>query len=401
VFLSWGFSVDKLSFLLILLSFWLFFILSFVVKKYRLNKSKFVLLKKVLLGLSGFLILAFMSKDLLGFYVFFEISLIPLIAILVGWGYQVERVQALFYLFVYTIIGSFPLLFIFLYFFLENSLVWVRFFTQAKGGWRFSQRYIMFFLCFRFFIKLPAFGLHLWLPKAHVEAPGVGSIVLAALLLKIRVYGIFRSLFILSCRLRTKRFLVVFLLWGSCVRAIVALRQRDIKSLVAYSSVSHMGGIMAGILFFKRIALKGAFIVILAHGFCSSALFFLAAIHFEISGTRQILLVRGQIVFFLGAVCWWFLFLSANFSAPPFLSLFGEIFLFIQFCLCDLVVLFLFMLGGIFVARFCFFLFSSLVHGKVSFHKRFQVEKDSAHLVLIVHLIPLLFFVLNLDILRF
>jgi NADH-ubiquinone oxidoreductase chain 4 len=136
-----------------------------------------------------------------------------------------------------------------------------------------------------------------------VEAPGVGSIVLAALLLKIRVYGIFRSLFILRCRLRVKRFLVVFLLWGSCVRAIVALRQRDIKSLVAYSSISHMGGIMSGILFFKRIALKGAFIVILAHGFCSSALFFLAAIHFEIRGTRQILLVRGQIVFFLGAAC--------------------------------------------------------------------------------------------------
>lgn len=399
VFMDWGVLVDKISFLLLNLLFWLIFILIFFAKKYQLNN--FILFKKFLLLLGCFLFLAFILKDLIGFYIFFEISLIPLAALLAGWGYQVERVQAMFYLFMYTIVGSLPLLFIFLYFFLDSSLVWAKFLFQEKGGWGMSQTYMLSFVCFRFFIKLPAFGLHLWLPKAHVEAPVRGSIILAALLLKISIYGVYRIFFILGRFFSIKYFFIIFLLWGSCLRAVVALRQRDIKSIVAYSSVSHIGGILVGLFFIKMISFKGALIIILAHGFCSSALFYLANVCFEKANTRQIILARGQIRFFLNISYWWFLFLVANFSAPPFLSLFGEIMIFVQRCQLEPKLLIL--LGGarLLVARFCVFLFSRLMHGKTSYFKNFKQDMDILHLVTRFHIIPLLLIVFSLDLLSF
>jgi len=147
--------------------------------------------------------------------VFFEVSLIPLTFLIFGWGYQVERVQAAFYLFVYTIVGSLPLLLVFIIYkeTLEwFSALWHIFFVRHCGG---LSYYLFFFVCFGLLIKLPVFIFHLWLPKAHVEAPVIGSMVLAAVILKIRIYGIYRLFPLFKENLNRKFFFFkeIFNLW--------------------------------------------------------------------------------------------------------------------------------------------------------------------------------------------
>jgi NADH-ubiquinone oxidoreductase chain 4 len=165
--------------------------------------------------------------------------------------------------------------------------------------------FIAIFALLRFLIKLPVYGLHLWLPKAHVEAPVSGSMILAAILLKLALYGLYRFIIPL------KKFFFInlhslsrILIWRAFIRAIVAIRQSDAKSLVAYSSVSHMGVILVGVTLIGRVSVKGAVAIILAHGFCSSALFFLVNFHYERSGTRQLVLLRGQGTVFFGVIIW-------------------------------------------------------------------------------------------------
>jgi len=139
----------------------------------------------------------------------------------------------------------------------------------------FFFHFLFFFVSFRFFIKLPIYGVHLWLPKAHVEAPVAGSIILAAILLKLSRYGFYRVLFLFSFILK-KTFLLVslFLIFGALISGGIAITQRDIKSLIAYSSISHIGIIIGGGILITNISLKGIFLILLGHGFCSSALFF-------------------------------------------------------------------------------------------------------------------------------
>jgi len=138
-----------------------------------------------------------------------------------------------------------------------------------------------------------------------VEAPVSGSIILAAVLLKLRAYGFYRAVFILDSLFKMNYYyLLVLLLYGSFLRRVVAIRQSDLKSLIAYSSISHMGVILGGVLCLSSMSNKGAFVIILGHGFCSSALFFLVNFQYERSYSRQLLSLSGQIRFFLNVAFW-------------------------------------------------------------------------------------------------
>jgi NADH-ubiquinone oxidoreductase chain 4 len=236
---------------------------------------------------------------MLGFYMFFELSLLPLLFMIFGWGYQVERIQASFYLFFYTLVGSLPLLLTLLYFFNWARLLWLSFpLTVCSSFVSIFSVYAAILVSFRLIIKLPLYSLHLWLPKAHVEAPVAGSMVLAAILLKLRAYGFYRLLFFLIGFPYFLHFLLCLLVYGALISSIIALRQSDIKSLVAYSSIRHMGVILSGLLCLSSLSSKGALIILAGHAFCSSALFYLVNFHYERSHSRQIILLSGQINFF-------------------------------------------------------------------------------------------------------
>jgi len=387
---------DKINNILTTLSVWLFVILYLLSFKYKKN-SDFKKYKVVLWALLVCLYVSFLRGNILIFYIFFEISLVPLMLLILGWGYQRERVQASFYLFMYTLVGSLPLLMVLLVFFHKARLWWIVF---SIIKWQINFFYIFLlnvFIVLRFIIKLPAFGFHLWLPKAHVEAPASGSIILAAILLKFRAYGVYRIMFITGRRALLLSWWALFLLFGSFLSSVVAFSQNDIKSLVAFSSVSHIGAILAGVLFGFITSNMGRFIIMVTHGFCSSALFFIVGLFYEKRYSRQIVLQSGNINMYAGLRFWWFIFLAINFSAPPFVRLIGEVFIFFFSLSLNIRYVLILIGAGFFVAFFCIFFYRAIIHGKSSKSLHLLLVRDIFFFVLFVHLFPGFFLISKLE----
>lgn len=379
-------GADYYSMLLLSLSIWGAIGLLLVSFKYVID---FRLIRALSITLTFFLVFSFYSTDILGFYVFFELGLLPLLMIVLGWGYQVERVQATYYLFIYTIVGSLPLLVIFLYMHF-SSLIWLIFWFYAGD----FTIVIMLLIIFCFFIKFPIYFFHLWLPKAHVEAPVGGSIILAAVVLKLRGYGLFRFLVLFNNYFYFV-FLSFFVLMGAFFSAFICITQSDIKSLVAYSSIRHMGIVALGLFIFRGLGLKRRFVIILGHGFCSSMLFYLVNFHYERNIRRQLIVTRGQRNLFFYIIIFWFLFLAVNFRAPPFLNLWGELGVFFSVAENNYIV---FLIGIIrfIVAAYCVYIYRVILHGHGFKFMRFIGSMDIVFVLSLWHLTPLVTSILAL-----
>nr|BCD52217.1 NADH dehydrogenase subunit 4 [Strongyloides procyonis] len=276
-----------------------------------------VFFSKVLLIISFFY---FFCVNLFYLYVFFELSMIPIIILILGYGYQIEKVNSFFYLVFYTVFFSLPYLFV--YFNLGNSFVYGYF--DGFISWE-----MMFIISMAFMVKFPVFFFHLWLPKAHVEAPTSASILLAGLLLKFGTVGFVRIMKSLNyCHINYWFFFSVLGMFISC---FICVFQSDFKSLAAYSSIVHMNFLMFFLLFYGLYSKTGCFLMMISHGFTSSVMFYYIGEFYRSLGSRMIYFLNSFMTssfifsFFISLV-----FLS-NCGLPPSISFFCEFFCFTGF----------------------------------------------------------------------
>nr|YP_010137182.1 NADH dehydrogenase subunit 4 [Paraglenea fortunei]QWM97241.1 NADH dehydrogenase subunit 4 [Paraglenea fortunei] len=385
VSVSYFLGNDLLSFSLVLLSFWICSLMILASEKIFKLKNYSNLFLFVMVNLMISLFMAFSSMNLFIFYLFFEISLIPTLILIIGWGYQPERVEAGIYLLFYTLFVSLPMM-VAIFFYYENWFS-LDFYFLTK-----NLNFFMY-LCmnFVFLVKMPMFFVHLWLPKAHVEAPVSGSMILAGIMLKLGGYGLMRLLgLFLEIGMKFNLIFIIIGVMGGFFVSLICLRQSDIKSLIAYSSVAHMGLVLGGVMTLNIWGFWGSLVMMLAHGLCSSGLFCLANMTYERMNSRSVYLNKGMLNLIPSVSLWWFLLSSSNMAAPPSFNLVGEIMLINSLVgFSPLLMLFL-GLVSFFSAAYSLFLYAYSQHGKV-YSGVYSVYSGTfrEYLLLFLHWFPL------------
>nr|AGG69278.1 NADH dehydrogenase subunit 4 [Nannoperca obscura]AGG69280.1 NADH dehydrogenase subunit 4 [Nannoperca obscura]AGG69282.1 NADH dehydrogenase subunit 4 [Nannoperca obscura] len=394
-------ATDPLSTPLLVLTCWLLPLMILASQNHTasepINRQRMFIM--LLTSLQIFLILAFSATEILMFYVMFEATLIPTLILITRWGNQTERLNAGTYFLFYTLAGSLPLLVALLL--LQNnmgtlSLLTLQYsnplplLTNADKLWWAG-------CLLAFLVKMPLYGVHLWLPKAHVEAPVAGSMILAAVLLKLGGYGMMRMMIMLEPLTKELSYpFIIFALWGVIMTGSICLRQTDLKSLIAYSSVSHMGLVVGGILIQTPWGFTGALILMIAHGLTSSALFCLANTNYERTHSRTMVLARGLQMALPLMTSWWFIASLANLALPPFPNLMGELMIITSLFSWSWWTIALTGTGTLITAGYSLYMFLMTQRGPLPAHIiALDPSHTREHLLMALHLLPLMLLILK------
>lgn len=323
---SLSLGVDGISLFFIVLTNIFIYLCIFSLKKttFKLKQIVFFLffLQWGVLG-------SFFFIDFLGFFIFFEATLIPIYFLVLIWGSRGRRIRASYLISIYTLFGSIFMFFCILYIYSKTGTTDYEFLLTLNFNEE-DQKFLWIMLFISFAAKIPLLPLHIWLPEAHVEAPTVGSVLLAVLLLKLGTYGLIRFSLPLFPAGTTYfgPLVTIFAVLGIIYTSITAIRQVDLKKIIAYSSVGHMNIVLLGIISVSSEGLTGAIFQMLSHGVVSGALFFLVGIVYGRYSIRSLKYFGGLTFFYPIFATFFLIFAMANISFPLTSSFVGEFLIF-------------------------------------------------------------------------
>nr|AMO26927.1 NADH dehydrogenase subunit 4 [Amynthas sp. 2 JS-2012] len=343
------------------------------------------------LMLTLILLMCFNTSNMFMFYIWFEASLVPTMALIMMWGYQPERLQASMYLVIYTVTASLPMLVALCKIYSCSKTTHMPMFMSMTFPMDYPAVTVAWLMTLAgFLVKLPMFTTHLWLPKAHVEAPVAGSMILAAILLKLGGYGLLRMSYLFSNMLKNLSSMMMSVaLTGAVVTSLICMRQTDLKSLIAYSSVGHMGLMVAGMNSNSNWGMQASLAMMIAHGLSSSALFVMANMNYEITSTRSLYMTKGLMALMPILTMWWFMFTATNMAAPPTINLLSEIMLMASIMSASMWSIIMLGLVSFFTTVYSLYMFTSMNHGTttVTTNSLMNVKSKDFSLML-MHLMP-------------
>lgn len=363
--MSYTYSIDALSYIFMLLTALLIplcVISSWNNIKYNL-KEFFI----TLLTVEWMLINMFSVTDLFLFYIWFEAILIPMYFLIGVWGSRQRKTYASFMFFFYTFIGSLFLLFaLFLLYSTYGTLQLTTLLSVVPTA--FTGFLVWPLMMFAFAVKVPMFPAHIWLPEAHVEAPTVGSVLLAGVLLKLGVFAMLRFL-IPIFPAETQYFsplLCIFALMGILYISLTTIRQIDLKKIIAYASVAHMNYVVLGVFGTNILSLAGSIFLMVGHGIVSAGLFFMIGFLYDRYKTRNIRYYRGLVAFMPMYALFLFIFSLANMSFPGTCNFIGESVILFGVVQNNIFVAWVAAVGIIFCAVYTIWLFNRIMYGPIT-----------------------------------
>nr|QWT89312.1 NADH dehydrogenase subunit 4 [Cuculus micropterus] len=394
-------AIDQISSPLMVLSCWLLPLMLMASQNHLHQEPptrKRIFITTLIL-IQPFILLAFSTTELTMFYISFEATLIPTLILITRWGNQPERLSAGIYLLFYTLISSLPLLVTILYLHTQTGTLHLALLNLMNSPMSTSWTSLLssLALLMAFMVKAPLYGLHLWLPKAHVEAPIAGSMLLAALLLKLGGYGIMRVTTLMTPLMNYLYYpFLALALWGALMTSSICLRQTDLKALIAYSSVSHMGLVIAAGMIQTQWSFSGAMILMISHGLTSSMLFCLANTNYERTHSRILLLTRNlQPILPLMAI-WWLLANLTNMALPPTTNLMAELTIMITLFNWSIFTIILTGAATLLTAAYTLFMLLTTQRGVMpTYITSMQNSNTREHLLMTLHILPMLLLILK------
>jgi NADH-quinone oxidoreductase subunit M len=368
---NWSLSIDGISICFLLLTYIIIQCCIVYVKEDSIHRLKFMYV--LIFGTQFCLFNFFTSSDLLVFFLFFEAVLIPMFLMIGSFGSRERRIHAAYQLFFYTLVGSFLMLLAIIYIY---SLVGNTSFKEiSEFKFTFIQEQILWVaFFFAFAIKIPLFPVHIWLPEAHVEAPTIGSVILAAIILKMGGFGIIKILlpfFPHACNYN-QNFIFTLCAISMLYASFSALIQIDIKKIVAYSSIVHMSYATLGLFSFSVDGISSAILAMLSHGLISGGLFFSIGCLYDRYKTRNLAHYSSLVTFMPCFTICFFLFFLANMSFPGTANFPAELGIFTALFGINYIIVFFMIITLTFNACYNIWLATRILYGPIT--KNFIVK---------------------------